>query len=106
MDRRDFLKTFGIFLTVASMPPAAIAAVKKTNYAHFDPKLEYGDVWNVTDHVNEESSLKIREALEPEMELIIPPKYRKKVRWYYHNPKASHVDPLFQRGSVWWKYTP
>lgn len=96
MTRRNFLKLLGLTVAAAMLPIG-----QKKEYPDFNPSTQYGDYVIITD----DSPEMVREArrhLFNQIKDIIPPEYRDQISWI----NMPFDDPLSQRGSVGWKYTP
>lgn len=105
LPRRDFLKILGISATALAINP--LSFVKEDNeYAHFNPKLEYGMDYVTTDYIDRKALIHYINALDDVIAKVIPLEYRKKIMWIVHNPKPTYQDPLARRGAIAWKYTP
>ena len=106
MDRRSFLKACGLAVGAALVPIPDIG-----KYNNFNPKLQYGDYVYVTDRFDVNNPYDpIRQLvvgrLEEGVAETIPPEYRHKVGWIYGKGDSGSADPLMQRTTVGWKYTP
>jgi hypothetical protein len=44
--------------------------------------------------------------LTPEMETLVPPEYRDKIRWFSVDPVPNSIDIMSTRGTIGWKYEP
>jgi len=107
MDRRRFLKTLGMEVTATQIAPRTLfggTGWDKKKYPKFDPGLEYGYSVQTSDpKFDREACLN---DLDEQIEEAIPPNYRNRIRYLCLNPAPIAADPLAQRGTVAWKYSP
>ena len=120
MNRRSFLKLFGVTAAAVALPAVALEALHPEDvsperlqldrWAQFDPKATYGDYVILTDDwnsINREHKLKIFKVIEDNMRLHIPPDHWHKVKYIDKGfGVGGTVDPYNELSTVAWKYTP
>jgi hypothetical protein len=101
LSRRDFLKVLGI-----SAAAVAVAGPRwLDNYPHFRPDRMYGDYVVCSDFPDRILVEVVKERFTPQIREVIPPEYRRNIRWCVDYP-GNTIDPLMQVCTVGWKYVP
>jgi hypothetical protein len=105
MNRRSFLKFAGFTGVTLSFNPFTL--IKQiTLYDHFNPAHQWGNVYKISDYTDREILGMAWEIISPEIQRVIPPRYRHKITFHRENPKPNTYNPLAQYGWIDWIYTP
>jgi len=119
MNRRFFLKLFGVTTSATSLPIFAIEALRSEvvsperdqldRWENFNPKGEYGNFLCLSDDfdsLSKELKLKCLDLFERDMRYEVPPNKWDKVTYTHHAiPDIGAADPYDCRATIAWKYS-
>jgi hypothetical protein len=74
------------------------------NYEDFDPKAQYGRIYETTDNVDAGFLQFIMDEMYEEIEGMIPPPYRGRIKWAVYQPGEVLNGKKLALGVVMWKY--
>ena len=109
MNRRSFLKLFGVVAAAPLLPEIARSAIAPEIVTHndiwdkFNPSLKYGNSICLTDPLDElshEAKMRIFSIIERSMRDFVPPGYWGKVEYIYR------YDYYDDSPTLAWKYSP
>ena len=113
MNRRSFLKFFGITAAATALPSIAVEALTqkdewKSQWDSFDPNGKYGNWVSLSEPLNLKdpgtADLKIFKIIEENMRNVIPPNYWNKVKYIQKTGSGGTVDPFYELTTICWRY--
>jgi len=116
MNRRSFLKLFGVSAAATALPVFALEALgvlsleSSHRWEEFDSTQTYGDYILISedwDSLGRDQKFKLLKVVETSMREFIPPDKWDKVTYICHGLGSSGaVDPYQECSSVAWAYKP